>query len=83
MTKEYPGTFNEWIKESNSEVRLCPPSEVKGYQSEYMRMFTYLREKGWYKEGNRWVSPHNSNIKHKTIKDAYGSQKLKEIQDER
>ena len=73
MTKEYPHTFNEWMRGECGPVKTI---EKEGYphQSEYVSIYNYLRDKGWERDGNGWVSPRNG--RRYTKKQAVNSQKL-------
>ncbi len=66
-------TFNWWMTHPPSEVRNVPKEELGDYQSSYTTWFGYLKEKGWNREGGKWVSPCKT-FKFDRIKDAYDCQ---------
>ena len=78
MTKKYPWTFDSYRMGECSEVRNVPLDEAQGYQSTYVYMFNYLRDRGWEKKLGRWVSPEAPYRTYGNIHLAYGSQKYKE-----
>lgn len=74
MRKTYPYTFNHWMVGQCSDVKTIPKEEYANYESEYVRMYNYIRERGWYKDKNKWkCSKTGSSVTN--IKDAYLAQK--------
>ena len=78
MTKTYPWTFDAWRRGECSEVTRLDPEDLSGYQSEYLEKFNFLRDRGWFREGGRWVQPDYPYHTYGDIHRAYSSQKLKE-----
>lgn len=75
MTKQYPSTFNNWIKETCGEVKRLEKKDLgEDYKSEYVVKYNYLRDRGWRRENNKWISPHPPHRKYKDIAMAYASQ---------
>lgn len=75
MSKEFPHTFNSWIKERCGEVRLVPPDTY--YESSYVIKFNYLRDREWFREGKKWIHPERKYVC-KDIHQAYSCQRYEE-----
>lgn len=72
-------TFNWWVTyEYKSEVRLLNKDDLGSYESNYVRCWNYVRDRGWEKIDNFWISP-DGRVKYKTVYEAYNSQKYKEM----
>ena len=82
LTKlEGASSFIWWAKyEYDGTVRKMKPQDLPlGYESNYMRCWNYVRDKGWEKINNWWINADGSR-KYKTVYEAYQSQKFKELQ---
>jgi len=82
MKKGYPSTFNDWVIYESSVAVTIPVEEYRDYQSEYMFMFNYIRDKGWKRKNRRWYSPNYPKLSYTKLIEAYQSQKLWEMQHE-
>lgn len=73
-------TFTWWVTyEYDAEVRHLSIEDLpEGYQSNYLRCWNYVKEKGWIRETNWWFAPDRS-VKYKTVFEAYNSQKFREM----
>lgn len=75
MTKEYPETFSTWRRVKCGEVKNIPIDTLKGdYKSKYIIKYNHLRDRGWERKDNYWVSPRRPEGKYKNIEEAYSSQ---------
>lgn len=81
MDKKIPKrerTFNKWVKEdAGGEVTYISPKalELSGYQSEYVEMYSILKEFGFTYEDKHWIHPYRE-AKYSKIKDAYSALNL-------
>lgn len=83
MRKSYPYTFNDWLSGECSTVKKLDRSVLgDNYQSEYVTMYNYITDRGWFRKDGRWISPHSGNSVRK-IADAYYSQKYREMINDR
>lgn len=76
MGKEYPYTFNEWMKGECGEVKTLTVEDIPGYQSQYLFMFNHITNKGWKRMAGRWVSPREPFTTYGDIQRAFGAQRL-------
>lgn len=63
-------TFNWWMLEEPSEVKMIDVSELKTYESKYMMCFNHIKSRGWLREDRMWVSP-DRKYKFNNIEAAY------------
>lgn len=71
-------TFIWWCTwEYPIEVRNMKVSDLGDYQSDYVKHFNYITDRGWKRENRMWVS--SDGMKFNTVAEAYQSQKYKEM----
>lgn len=82
MSNICKSTFVNWVEYEQGEPYSVDIATVKaeGYQSTYLTMYNYIRDRGWVRENKKWISPHNG-LPYKDVTSAYNSQHLKEVQD--
>ena len=71
---KWSGTFQWWDTHPPGEVKVLDNSEYK-YESTYTHMFNYIRDKKWYRDNKKWVSPDGTRSFFKIL-DAYNYQRI-------
>ena len=71
-------TFIWWVKYEQGPVKVLNKGELGHYESNYVRCWNYVRDRGWDKIDGKWVSPDRSK-KYSTVYEAYNAQKYYEM----
>lgn len=74
-------TFIWWVRYEQGPVKVLNAAELGHYESNYVRCWNYVRDRGWNKIDKRWVSPCGTKS-YSTVYEAYNAQKFYEIQDQ-
>ncbi len=79
MTKTPLATssFTYWVKYEQGEPKEVDKEELKDYQSDYVRCWNYITDRGWSRKDKHWVSPDGKE-KYSSVYQAYRVQLLKE-----
>ena len=73
-TREGTSTFEWWRKYDDSgEVTIISKETLGDFQSDYVRCWNLVTDRGWKKEGIYWVSP-DGRYKYNNVYDAYRAQ---------
>ena len=71
---KWSGTFQWWDVYPPGEIKVLDKEDLGYYESTYTHQFNYLREKGWVREGGKWLSPDRARSFSKVV-DAYNYQR--------
>ena len=83
MVETCRSTFDPWVNYDSEQSETVSVDiavlESENYQSTYVQKYNYVRDRGWYREDKKWISPHNGQA-YKDIHKACEAQNLWEIQ---
>jgi len=72
--REGSSTFDWWVKYDDSgEATTISKDDLVGYQSDYVRCWNLITDRGWKKEGAKWASP-DGRYKYNNVYEAYRAQ---------